>query len=253
MPTSLLTRNPAAAHALGLLSALAGAEVHTREVARRTRHDVHSAQLALTQLLREGFVQSRRLGNLRLWSVDPTSPDARRIGPSLRFATPPLEALASSLATLHQVRVALVFGSFASATDRPDSDIDVFVVGGVNWNKIAELGQTVERDLGRPTNFVIWTEDEFERPSAAQVKFVANVLLRPRAFLVGGDADLERARDAVAIALAGGHRADSTGSGGGAGTTRDRPEASRGRRAAPPPRLPGRSASPRRGSARKRS
>src|SRR5207247_2517509 len=90
--TSLLARNPAAAHALGLLSALAGAEIHTREVARRTRHDVHSAQLALTQLLREGFVQSRRIGNLRLWAVDPNSPDARRIGASLRFATPPLEA-----------------------------------------------------------------------------------------------------------------------------------------------------------------
>ena len=113
------------------------------------------------KLLREGFLQSRRLGNLRLWSIDPNSPDARRIGATLRFATAPLEALASGLATLHQVRVALVFGSFASATDRPDSDIDVFVVGGVNWNKIAELGQTVERDLGRPTNFVIWTDDDF--------------------------------------------------------------------------------------------
>src|SRR5438094_1178962 len=171
--TTLLARNPAAAHTLGLLSALAGAEIHTREVARRTRHDVHSAQLALTQLLREGFVRSRRLGNLRLWSVDPDSPDVRRIGATLRFATPPLEALASGLATLHQVRVALLFGSFASGTDRPDSDIDVFVVGGVNWNKIAELGQSVERDLGRPTNFVIWTEDEFQRPSVSQVKFLA--------------------------------------------------------------------------------
>src|SRR5207249_3330392 len=148
MPTRLLARNPAAAHSLGLLSALAGAEIHTREVARRTRHDVHSAQLALTQLLLEGFVRSRRLGNLRLWSVDPNSTDARRVGPTLRFETPPVEALASGLAGLNQVRVALVFGSFAAATDRPDSDIDVFVVGAVNWNKIAELSQTVERDLG---------------------------------------------------------------------------------------------------------
>ena len=198
-------------------------------------------------------MRSRRLANLRLWSVDPNSSDARRIGATLRFATPPLEALASGLATLHQVRVALVFGSFASATDRPDSDIDVFVVGGVNWNKIAELGQTVERDLGRPTNFVIWTDDEFERPSAAQVKFLADVLSRPRTFLVGGDADLERARHAVAVALAGSHPADGAGSGGSAGATRDRPAASRGGRATPTTRLPRRGAPPRGGGARKRS
>src|SRR5439155_4065680 len=131
-----------------------------------------------------------------------------------------------------------------SATDRPDSDIDVFVVGGVNWNKIAELGQAVERDLGRPTNFVIWTEDEFERPSAAQVKFLMDILSRPRTFLVGGDADLERARHAVAIALAGGHPADGTGSGGSAGTARDRAPASRGGRATPTPRPPRRGATP---------
>src|SRR5437879_3656972 len=203
MASSLLARNPAAAHALGLLSALAGAEIHTREVARRTRHDVHSAQLALTQLLQEGFVRSRRLGNLRLWAVDPNSSDARRIGATLRFATPPLKTLASGLATLHQVRVALVFGSFASATDRPDSDIDVFVVGGVNWNKIAELGQTVERDLGRPTNFVIWTEGEFERLSAAQVKFLADVLSRPRTFLVGGDAQRHAVRGSCRLRRSG--------------------------------------------------
>src|SRR5205814_9946795 len=115
----------------------------------------------------------------------------------------------------------------ACGTERTDSDIDVFVVGGVNWNKIAELGQTLERDLGRPTNFVIWTEDEFDRPSASQVTFLADVLSRPRTFLVGGDADLERARHAVAIALAGGHRSDGAGSGGGARTTRDRPATSR--------------------------
>src|SRR5439155_1658062 len=130
---------------------------------------------------------------------------------------------------------------------------DVFVVGGVNWNKIAELGQSVERDVGRPTNFVIWTEDEFERPSPAQLKFLADVLSRPRAFLVGGDADLERARHALAIALAGGHPPNGAGSGGGARTTRDRSATSRGGRATPTPRLPRRSATPRRGSARKRS
>src|SRR2546430_1941151 len=91
-----------------------------------------------------------------------------------------------------------------------------------------ETGQR-DLDLGRPTNFVIWTEDEFERPSASQVKFLADVLSRPRTFLVGGDADLERARHAVAVALAGSHPADGAGSGGSAGATRDRPAASRPR------------------------
>src|SRR5437879_4566568 len=108
--TSLLARNPAAAHALGLLSALAGAEIHTREVARRTRHDVHSAQLALTQLLREGFVQSRRFGNLRIWSVDPNSPEARRMGAIVRVVPHQPDTLASELTTLYHVCIAFITG-----------------------------------------------------------------------------------------------------------------------------------------------
>jgi predicted nucleotidyltransferase len=251
--TNLLVRNPAAAHVLGLLSALAGAEIHTREIARRTRHDVHSAQLALTHLLNEGFVASRRLGNLRLWSIDLNNPDARRLGAALRFATRPLEELASGLASVQQVRVALVFGSFASATDRPDSDIDIFAVGSVNWSTVAELGQTLERDLGRPTNFVIWTEEEFRRPSTAQVAFLADILSRPRSFLVGGDGELERAREAVAVALAGSHPPAGAGSDSGEGATRDRPTSSGRSRAAPTAGIPRRRPSPGGGSARKRS
>src|SRR2546425_389284 len=78
--TPLLSRNPAARGALALLSSLAGAELHTREIARQTGADVHSVHLALAQLLDAGYVRSRRFGDMRLWCVladDPPVPQRR--------------------------------------------------------------------------------------------------------------------------------------------------------------------------------
>jgi len=252
MHDDLLGRNPASRRALGLLSSLAGAEVHTREISRRTGLDVHSVQLALTHLLNAGLVRSRRLGNLRLWSVDQTSRAVADLGPVLRRETQVAEQLRSGLRAMPQVRVAFIFGSFAAVTDQADSDIDLFVVGGVDWNRIAELTQKVERNVGRPVNLVVWSEDDLNRPSARQQSFITELLLQPRILLVGGEADLESARDAVARTLG---RRDSrrrSGPNGGGRTTKVGTEASRSGKAPLAARPSGRGAAPRGGRPRER-
>src|SRR2546428_2917912 len=163
MPNQLLTRNPASRSALALLSSLAGAELHTREIARRTSADVHSAQLALTQLLTAGLVRSRRLGNLRLWAVAPGSRELQALAPTLRSESVVVEQLRAGLRAMLQVRVAFIFGSVASASDQPDSDIDLFIAGSVDLNEIAELTQRAERGVGRALNLVVWSRRELER------------------------------------------------------------------------------------------
>src|ERR1700687_5606381 len=252
MRDNLLGRNPASRRALALLSSLAGAEVHTREISRRTGLDVHSVQLALTHLLKAGLVRSRRLGNLRLWSVDQTSRALADLGPVLRRETRVAEELRAGLRAMPQVRVAFIFGSVAAVTDQADSDVDLFVVGGVDWNKVAELTQKVERNVGRPVNLVVWSEDDLNQPSARQRSFITELLLQPRILLVGGEADLEPARDAVARTLGRRDSRSRSGPNGGGRTTKDGTEASRSGRAAVAPRPSGRGAAPRGGGSGKR-
>jgi len=69
MLAPLLGRGRIAAEVIGLLASTPGQELHTREIARRVKADAHPVQRALEQLVAAGLVQSRRLGNLRLWSV----------------------------------------------------------------------------------------------------------------------------------------------------------------------------------------
>src|SRR2546428_9291574 len=210
--TSLLTRNPAARGALALLSSLAGAELHTREIARRTGADVHSVHLALAQLLDVGYVRSRRLGDMRLWSVLADDPNVHPLASALRADAPLVGYLRTALAGMPQVRVAFLFGSFAAIRDRPDSDIDLFITGKAEWERISEITQHVERETGRALNVVAWTPRELDHPTPRQRRFLADLLLRPRIFVAGGDPDLESARAAVARALGTGGRPDRTSS-----------------------------------------
>src|SRR5438132_6099287 len=199
--TPLLSRNPAARSALALLSSLAGAELHTREIARRTRADVHSAHLALAQLLHAGYVRSRRFGDMRLWSVLTDDPNAHSLASALRADAPLVGYLRSALAGMPQVRVAFLFGSFAAVRDRPDSDIDLFIAGKAEWDRISDITQHVERETGRPLNVIAWTARELDHPAPRQRRFLADLLLRPRIVVAGGDLDLAPARPKLARAL----------------------------------------------------
>src|SRR5437899_9367660 len=95
--TPLLSRNPAARGALALLSSLAGAELHTREIARQTGADVHSVHLALAQLLDAGYVRSRQFGDMRLWCVLTDDPNAHSLASVLRADAPIVGYLRSAL------------------------------------------------------------------------------------------------------------------------------------------------------------
>src|SRR5437016_13454676 len=101
--TRLLSRNPTARGALALLSSLAGAELHTREIARRTGADVHSVHLALAQLLDAGYLRSRRFGDMRLWSVLTDDPNAQSLASALRADAPLVSYLRTALAGMLQV------------------------------------------------------------------------------------------------------------------------------------------------------
>jgi predicted nucleotidyltransferase len=192
---------------LALLVSVPGQELHTREIARRVGADAHPVQRALEQFMGAGLVQSRRLGNLRLWSARRTSPLIPAVRELLRHTSGIAEKLRQALAKMPRLHLAFLFGSYASGKDELGSDIDLFIVGDVDWEQLSALTTRLERDLGREINLVIWTLDQLERPSANQRKFLTNLLSRPRIWLLGDDDELKQLRSAVGAAVGASHRA----------------------------------------------
>lgn len=201
MLASLIGRGRISREVLGLLMSAPGRELHTREIARRVRADAHPVQRALEQLMGAGLVESRRLGNLRLWSVAQDSALVPGVRDVIRRTTGVAEHLRQKLAEMPGVQLAFLFGSYASGQDKLGSDIDLFLVGSPRWRDLSKELASLASEIGREVNPVIWSIDELEHPTRAQARFIRNLLSRPRIWLVGDDDEFERVRSSVGATM----------------------------------------------------
>jgi predicted nucleotidyltransferase len=196
MPIDILPAGRIAREVLALLMATPGQELHTRDIARRVNADAHPVQRALERMLDAGIVQSRRLGNLRLWSVRDTEL-TRPVREIVRRTAGLAGALHSALSSMRGVQLAFLFGSYASGEDKLGSDIDLFIVGSPDWTELSRVVTKHEGGLGREVNSVVWTMDELQSPTPKQQSFLNSLIRKPRIWLVGDDDELERLRSTL--------------------------------------------------------
>jgi predicted nucleotidyltransferase len=223
--SELLGRSATARRVLDLLVSAPGHEIHTREIARRVDADPHATQLALDHLLQAGALLSRRVGNLRLWSVNPESDRVAAIRGLLRRESRVAQLLSDGLEGMRTVRFGVIFGSFASALDDVSSDIDVLIVGDVNWDRLAKIGKAVSDHIRRETNFVVWSEDELLHPKAGQRRLLEGIVSRPRIMVKGDEHEFIASGRGMAAEIRDGHHTERKRREGGA------TEARRSRRA----------------------
>lgn len=74
------------------------------------------------------------------------------------------------------VAAAVIYGSWASGTRRPDSDIDVLVVGDTDLRELRRSVRPISRDAGRTIDLTVLRVDEFKELVAARSSFARRVL-----------------------------------------------------------------------------
>jgi predicted nucleotidyltransferase len=204
MPAPSLVRSETAARVLALLASIQGEELHTNELIRRTGSNPNAIQRTLTQLETTGLLQSRRVGNLRLWRMDATHP----LYASVRDLVVRTRGIPTRLTQILKrdpgIAFAFLFGSFVSAKDDAQSDVDVFVVGPVDWEVLAQAVRAASKEIGRDLRPVVWSLRDLEAPTVAQRAFLENVLADPVIWLVGDRDEFERRRGLARTVAEGG-------------------------------------------------
>jgi len=194
MVTGPLLRSKATGSLLALLASVPGEELHTNELIRRTGVNPNSAQRTLTRLEGSGLVQSRRLGNLRLWHMKRDHPLYASVRDlAVRTRGIPLR-LAQILKRDRNIKLAFLFGSYVQAQDDASSDIDIFVVGRADWDVLAEAIRAASAEVRRELRPIVWSLHDLRSPTAGQRTFLANVLSGPVMWIVGDRSELERSR-----------------------------------------------------------
>ena len=164
---------------------------YQRELADASGARLYLVQRELGRLERAGLITKAPRGNRVYYQANrghPAFEDLKRVflktialGEALRSAVSPLS---------DRVRVAFIYGSYASGQETAESDLDLFLIGELSSREAAAVLGPVGRELGRELNTAVYPPTEFRRKAREGHHFVTEVLRGPKVFLIGDEHEL---------------------------------------------------------------
>jgi predicted nucleotidyltransferase len=162
-------------------------ELHVREIARRTGGDPSGVMRELRHLEEYGIVASRTQGGQKLYRMNPDCPVFPELASLVRKTAGLAELIRSALhPLLQQIEQAYIYGSQAAGTARPQSDVDVMVVGDVSSFDIYSALEACASQLGRAVNPTVFCPGEYRAKVKLHRGFPYTAHSGPRIQLFGG-------------------------------------------------------------------
>jgi DNA-binding transcriptional ArsR family regulator len=181
---------------LGLLLLHPEEALHGREVARRLDLPAGSITRELSMLADAGLLRRERRGNQQVYSADTSCPIYEEVAAILRKTSGLADVLSEALAPLAaRLRIAFVFGSMARSKETAHSDVDLMLIGDVDFVEAVETLHVAQARLAREINPRIYSPAEFASRADSD-PFLCDVLSKPKLFLIGSEDDFaELGRD----------------------------------------------------------
>jgi predicted nucleotidyltransferase len=186
---------------LGWLFGHPDEKFYLRDIARQTGLPVGSIQGELEQLTAAGLLTRTREGRQVYFQANRASPVFPELSSLLTKTAGIAGVLREALAPLaSRVQLALLYGSAARNELRQGSDVDLLVVGEVDFGEVVAAMRTAESRLGREVNPSIYPPDEFQKKLREGHHFLNAVMREPYVALVGNPDDFERLGTAQQVA-----------------------------------------------------
>ncbi|MGE5206329.1 MAG: nucleotidyltransferase domain-containing protein [Chlamydiota bacterium] len=178
---------------LGLLLTHPDETYYLREIARRIAASPGTVQRELEWLTQLRLLRRTTRGPHTYYQADashPLFPELQRLmvktvgaGDIIHRALLPLQT---------DIRVAFLYGSFASGEIRGRSDIDLLIIGNVSFSQIAEALSPAQQELGREINPAVYSVEEFAAKLGQKHHFLSSVMQGPKVLILGTQDELTR-------------------------------------------------------------
>jgi DNA-binding transcriptional ArsR family regulator len=172
------------------LFGLGRAEIHLRDLARRSGLSPATVRQDVRKLQGMDLVLSRRDGNRVYYKANYAHPLYTEIHGIVVKTSGLAEVLRRRLES-EDIRVAFVFGSVAEGTERAESDVDLCVIGTASLKDLASRLAGIDDEIAREVNPFCLTPGEYNRRVKAKDHFLTNVFNSPKLFVRGTEHDLE--------------------------------------------------------------
>lgn len=169
-----------------------GGRYHVRELSRLTKLSSASLQHELKRLAKMGALRREDESGRAYYRADESHPVWRAWFLLLRASARPADVLREALVDAPDLEGAFIFGSSVRGDARPDSDIDVFLIGS-DQARFDAGRRLVEAELlvGRDVDLIGYDAHELTARVRSNNGFILRVLAEPREW-VRGRLDLSR-------------------------------------------------------------
>ena len=167
------------------------ASLHGREIARRTGLPAGTLTRELKRLADVGLLKRDRRGNQLIYSANRSSPIFSELAGILRKTSGLADVVAEALEPLSgRIDVAAIFGSVARGTETEGSDVDLLIIGSVDFGTIIDALHPAQQQLQREINPKVFAAAEWKSKLKAKNPFVLDVLANAKIFLIGDEHEL---------------------------------------------------------------
>lgn len=172
------------AQILKMLFALDQKRIHLRELARLTNLSAPVLQRELRQLAATGLVIAEKDGNRMNYSAN----DRHTLYPVLCELVRKTEGYEAVLAECFAdcaAQFVFIFGSFAKGNAKPDSDIDLFVIGDCGLREVTRRIHSAAERINSEINPYVISQSDFLSRKSQQDHFIMEIMESPKIFLKG--------------------------------------------------------------------
>jgi predicted nucleotidyltransferase len=148
-----------------------------REISRLTSISPGSVQHELKQLLHADLVVQKREHGLVTYRANKASPIYDELRSIVEKTSGINELIRKSLEPVaDRIRCAFIYGSIAKGSNKSRSDVDLLVVGSIDFGDLVKRLHPVEERIGREISPRLFSEREYRKRIASKDRFLSSVL-----------------------------------------------------------------------------
>jgi predicted nucleotidyltransferase len=171
---------------LSVLYGHVGESFYLRQLARLTGKSLGPVQREIGQLVSAGLVARKIEAARILYSANQQSPVFAEIKGLVTKTVGTHDVLYSALEALRKkINLAFVYGSVARSGETPRSDVDLMVVGRVDFTTVVSKLAEAQKVLNREINPTVYSVKEFQ--SKFQSNLFKSVMTESKLFIIGDE------------------------------------------------------------------
>jgi predicted nucleotidyltransferase len=136
-------------------------EYYLSEIAKLVGASVGTVQRELNRLLRNDLIIFKKKAGLNLYALNKQYPLLGEIESIIKKTIGIEVELSREMSKIKEILFAFIYGSYVKGGFKHDSDVDLFIIGEPDEDKVFKAVQRVEKIAGREINYHLASKSDF--------------------------------------------------------------------------------------------